>query len=653
MKLSKLFGILTLALLITVTMSLNGWAAATGCRDVRVQNWDNIAGAVSITPIQQSGSPGQWVTLAVLTLDEPNNGVTVLDPSGGGSANCPVPGDSDGFPIQIKQIVVKWVNGPISAGDVSQVVVALDSTANNIYDPGIDTTLLTAAGSGLASASGITFSTGGDAANFSLADGIVAGTTVYLVAVQLASAPSSSFFGTVAVDFITEDNWFPAVGGPSSSVHPLYRNFPSNITLTGLQFPGGTTINGYSAGTGFFEDTINKLSIPNMGPTVQFATPDFMTNPRINTRPRAGDNQAILAVFYICEGGRGVILQDSLLPFAPPTLASGLPAAYCLPNPLGTDLLRTAVEVLKFRFEGPAAAGLGQLQLWFDNDRDGILFEQVANGDRALTGLVSGGTAEFGIPGQDIICPLFIDCAGTGPGLADATGTPTIIILTANLSSNTPSGVIKTYVAAGTRDVIGVPGSSSNFTSNNEVLVGEIMVDGVAVTPPTATLVANVGKMPRRPSKTTMTYKNVFVSATGPAGASKLLTGFSVPGCTISKVTGPALPVNVVVGGAPVGPFKVKVKCPTKPASVPGLTPLRVGGENDSVPGLIPLKAGSVGTIEIFTLDGKKVLETGFSGGALDANKLGLPNGVYLYVVKVPGPDGVIKSEIRKLVIKN
>jgi hypothetical protein len=134
-----------------------------------------------------------------------------------------------------------------------------------------------------------------------------------------------------------------------------------------------------------------------------------------------------------------------------------------------------------------------------------------------------------------------------------------------------------------------------------------------------------------------MTYKDVFVSATGPAGASKALTGFSVPGCTVSKVTGPALPVTVSVGGAPVGPFKVKVKCATKPATVPGLTPLRVGGD-DSVPSLIPLRAGSVGTVEVFTLTGKKVLETGFSGGALDATKLDLPNGVYLYVVTVQTP---------------
>jgi len=32
-------------------------------------------------------------------------------------------------------------------------------------------------------------------------------------------------------------------------------------------------------------------------------------------------------------------------------------------------------------------------------------------------------------------------------------------------------------------------------------------------------------------------------------------------------------------------------------------------------------------------------------------NKLDLPNGVYLYVVKTQGPDGVIQSEIRKLVV--
>jgi hypothetical protein len=184
--------------------------------------------------------------------------------------------------------------------------------------------------------------------------------------------------------------------------------------------------------------------------------------------------------------------------------------------------------------------------------------------------------------------------------------------------------------------------------------IGSINVQGT--TPPgptTATLVANVGKAPKKPAKS-MTYKDVFVSATGPAGASKALTGFSVPGCTVKSVKGPALPVTVSVGGAPVGPFKVKVKCATKPATVPGLTPQRVGGgETDGVPSLIPLRAGSVGTVEVFTLTGKKVLETGFSGGALDATKLDLPNGVYLYVVTMQTPEGIVRSELRKLVIKH
>jgi hypothetical protein len=169
--------------------------------------------------------------------------------------------------------------------------------------------------------------------------------------------------------------------------------------------------------------------------------------------------------------------------------------------------------------------------------------------------------------------------------------------------------------------------------------------------PTTATLVISSVTNPKKPAKS-MTYKNVFVSATGPAGASRVITGFSVPGCTVSKVTGP-VGATVVVGGAPVGPFKVKVKCATKPATVPGLTPLRVGGDDGGVPSLIPLRAGSVGTVEVFTLTGKKVLETGFSGGALDATKLDLPNGVYLYVVKVQTPEGIVRSELRKLVIKH
>ncbi|MDW8111634.1 MAG: T9SS type A sorting domain-containing protein [Candidatus Bipolaricaulota bacterium] len=65
------------------------------------------------------------------------------------------------------------------------------------------------------------------------------------------------------------------------------------------------------------------------------------------------------------------------------------------------------------------------------------------------------------------------------------------------------------------------------------------------------------------------------------------------------------------------------------------------------------MRSCSVGTVEIFTLTGKKVLETGFSGGALDATKLGLPNGVYLYVVKMITPEGVVRSELRKLVVKH
>jgi hypothetical protein len=36
----------------------------------------------------------------------------------------------------------------------------------------------------------------------------------------------------------------------------------------------------------------------------------------------------------------------------------------------------------------------------------------------------------------------------------------------------------------------------------------------------------------------------------------------------------------------------------------------------------------------------------------LDVNKLDLPNGVYLYVVTVQGPDGrIVKSELKKLVV--
>ena len=159
-------------------------------------------------------------------------------------------------------------------------------------------------------------------------------------------------------------------------------------------------------------------------------------------------------------------------------------------------------------------------------------------------------------------------------------------------------------------------------------------------------LVVSVGKAPKKPGRS-MTYKDVFVRVT-PAGRSRMLTGFAVPGCTVKSIRGPSLPVSVM---DKAGPFTVKVRCSAKPAKVPGLVALHAGGD-DSVPGLIPLRAGSVGMVEIFTLAGKKAFEAVFLSGALDTSKLSLPNGVYLYVVKVQTPEGIVRSELRKLVIK-
>lgn len=644
MKLSRLFGILALALLVVAASGENSFAAATGCRETSVLSWDPVL-AVATPGTQTSGMPGEYVTIGFFQVFDRDP--TFPDPSGGGSANCPA-GGLDGFPTQIKQVEVKWVNGVINPSDVAEVIFFLDSGPNGLFDdPSIDTVLATGTGAQLASPSGWTFSTGGNTA-FNIPS---ATTAFYGVAIKLASAPSANFFGTVAVRLIPDDNAFPTIGGVSSRIHPTSDPAVSKITLVGPQIPGGgNKLTGYAAGTGQFQSTLNRLNIVNAGPTRQHAVPDPITNPRLGTRPRAGDNDAIIAAGLICESGfaAGGTATASLLPFSPPLIAGGLGAIPCIPNPLGTDFFLTKLEEIKFRFEGTAASGLGSVTLYIDSDQDGFILEAPSAGDVVLSGVVSNGVVRWGTQGQ--VLSGFLGPAG----LPDGSPTPLVFVLVGNLSSNTPSGDIKTYAVAGTRDNISAAGVSSNFVNNNEVLVGDIMVDGVTVTPPTtATLVATVGKSPRRPAKT-MTYKDVFVSATGPAGASKLLTGFSVPGCTVSKVTGPALPQNVVVGGAPVGPFKVKVKCPTKPATVPGLTPLRVGGESDTgVPGLIPLRTGSVGTIEVFTLTGKKVLETGFSGGALDATKLDLPNGVYLYVVKTITPEGVVRSELKKLVVKH
>jgi hypothetical protein len=641
-KLSRFFGVVTLALLVLAASGGSAFAAATGCRSTSVLNWDPVAG-VATTGTQTSGMPGEYVTIGFFQVF--NNDPAFPDPSGGGSANCPA-GGFDGFPTQIKQVEVKWVNGVISPGDVSEVIFFLDTAPNGLFDdPSIDTVLAVGTGAQLASPTGWTFSTGGNAAAFNVPNGQ---TVFYGVAIKLSAAPSPTFFGTVSVRLIPDDNTFPAIGGPSSRIHPTSDPAVSLITLVGTQVPGVGKLTGYAAGSGQFQSTLNRLKIVNIGPTRQYATPDPITNPRLGTNPRAGDNDAILAAGLICESGfaAGGTATASLLPFAPPTIAGGLAAIPCIPNPLGTDGFPTMLEELKFRFEGTAASGLGSVTLYIDSDGDGVIMEAPGAGDTVLTGVVSNGVVRWGTQGQQV--PGF-----PAGGLTDGTG-PYVFVLVGNLSSNTPSGNIKTYAVAGTRDNIAAVSPSSNFTSNNEVLIGDIMVDGIT-TPPgptTATLVANVGKAPKKPAKS-MTYKDVFVSATGPAGASKALTGFSVPGCTVTKVTGPALPVTVSVGGAPVGPFKVKVKCATKPTAVPGLTPLRVGGDDGGVPSLIPLRAGSVGTVEVFTLAGKKVLETGFSGGALDATKLDLPNGVYLYVVTVQTPEGIVRSELRKLVIKH
>jgi hypothetical protein len=384
----------------------------------------------------------------------------------------------------------------------------------------------------------------------------------------------------------------------------------------------------------------------------------------IGTQTAGPGQRKTIAVYGICDGSLSMV-------WVPITVAFAAGYVGCVATGNEDGFPTAVTQAIVKRVSG--TLNRVKLQLWLD--RNGSQAPDPGEEIGPAGGLLcdfSQGDCVFGTPGNLLIDSGPGDPFGTifpplGGILDPAVGTcpagnsifpgaaycGATIFLTAEPLENGTLQVQTTFVASDIPRLGLTPTSGFKEQPGPSPITLSATGFGPGPGPTTATLVANVGKAPKKPAKS-MTYKDVFVSATGPAGASKALTGFSVPGCTVTKVTGPALPVTVSVGGAPVGPFKVKVKCATKPATVPGLTPLRVGGgETDGVPSLIPLRAGSVGTVEVFTLTGKKVLETGFSGGALDATKLDLPNGVYLYVVKVQTPEGIVRSELRKLVIKH
>jgi hypothetical protein len=453
----------------------------------------------------------------------------------------------------------------------------------------------------------------------------------------------------------------------SSDFAPQFNRVASNTRVVvqgGGSIGGGSTLSpGVNNASGSPET--NTLAVKVQGIRTRDDQPGFTGNPSRDALP--GDREFVVGIVNLCEAGVPVNDQAVILPpvaAATPSIAGGLASLPCIPS--GTfDGNPTQIVGLRIAVSGTGAQWVQSVRAYADLEAQagaatgwafpglggagGVFFEA---GEQILNQIPVNGLAQIGSLRQTLTTT-----GGTPLLIADGAGAPlpALLYFTVDIDNRATSSDVTFEVAI---DVADVPGSgATSRLANARPLKFTFHIAGPAAPPPpgptTATLVANVGKAPKKPAKS-MTYKDVFVSATGPAGASKALTGFSVPGCTVKSVKGPALPVTVSVGGAPVGPFKVKVKCATKPAAVPGLTPLRVGGgETDGVPSLIPLRAGSVGTVEVFTLTGKKVLETGFSGGALDATKLDLPNGVYLYVVTVQTPEGIVRSELRKLVIKH
>jgi subtilisin family serine protease len=275
----------------------------------------------------------------------------------------------------------------------------------------------------------------------------------------------------------------------------------------------------------------------------------------------------------------------------------------------------------------------------------------IAVGAIDVTAYASGAIEPFSSQGPtrdgrvkpDLVAPDGVETS-TGRFFGTSAAAPFVAGAAALLLSREPQlspSELRARLLAQAIDV-GPPGPDTVFGVGKLLLLPEAL----PLLPGDGQLVVSVGKAPTKPGKS-MTYKDVFVKVT-PAGRSKTLTGFAAPGCTVKSVKGPSLPMNVTDRA---GPFTVKVRCPTKPATVPGLVALRAGGD-DSVPGLIPLRAGSIGTVEVFTLAGKKVFETMFSDRALDVSKLGLVNGVYLYVVAMQTLGGrIMKSELRKLVV--
>jgi hypothetical protein len=532
----------------------------------------------------------------------------------------------------ITQIRAIRVGGDAPNSCFSNLRLAVDLDGDGIYTPGVDQQ------QGAAVA----------APNF---DGLLG------AVIGAANAPNSNAplrISTVAeIYFLVADISPTCKGGTLIlGVTPVVEDIPPTLitdTFTGVAFPLNMLVQ-FSIGgslTGQGESLARDITVQAV-PTM------------VGTQTAGPGQNKIIAVYGICDGGLSMVWVPISTVFATGYVG-------CIPT--GTeDGFPTAVsQAIVKRVSGNL--NRVKLQLWLD--RNGSQAPDPGEEIGPAGGLLcdfSQGDCVFGTPGNLLIDSGPGDAAGTifpplGGLLDPAAGTcpagnsvfggaaycGATLFLTAEPLENGTLQVQTTFVASDIPRLVLTPTSGFKEQPGPSPITLSATGFGPGPGPTTATLVISSVTNPKKPAKS-MTYKNVFVSATGPAGASKVITGFLVPGCTVSKVTGP-VGATVVVGGAPVGPFKVKVKCATKPATVPGLTPLRVGGD-DSVPSLIPLRAGSVGTVEVFTLTGKKVLETGFSGGALDVNKLGLPNGVYLYVVTVQGPDGqLVKSELKKLVV--
>lgn len=654
MKLSRLFGILALALLVTVTLGGNLTAQpfftpASGCRESALLTTEQFynPGTGAFTQ-DRTLNPGEE-TEAVLGAWVIQDGF-VADPTAGVGVtpNCLI-SPADGNPTYVTKLVVRPVMGdPVAAG-VKTITFWLDNNLDGFLTPGLDTQMSPPMDAAcLTSATGCVLTFGNTPIFGGLAgllDGAPGGFAGFIISANISN-PKAGATLQVRAEAYASDIVNNPFGPFSSDFSPSYQKQASNVRLVIQGFVpgpgGGSAISpAVNNGSGNPETGVKEVTVLGIR-----TRDDRQTFTARDARP--GDREYIVGLISLCDGGEPVAVTATILPpvaAATPTIAGGLGAIPCVFS-AATDGVGTTVAQVRVGFTGTGAQFIQAVHVYVDADSDGALFEA---GEMILSQVPVNNIAQVG----SLQLPLATSGGSilSGAGIIPDLAGPIVFYVTVDIDDRATASDVKAQVAL---DVADVPGTISSRLLRTAPLEFNFQITGPAAPPPpptTATLIATVGKPPKKPGKS-MTYKDVFVSATGPAGASKLLTSFSVPGCTVSKVTGPALPQNVVVGGAPVGPFKVKVKCATKPGSVPVLTPLRVGGESDTgVPGLIPLKAGSVGTIEVFTLTGKKVLETGFSGGALDATKLDLPNGVYLYVVKTVTPEGVVRSELKKLVV--